>query len=87
MSEPALCPEAIQAEYQRLGHGIGWRFLTCPAKLIDTASVALITLNPGGDRDDLNAPRWSVENGNAYEIESWRGLPRGKTRCNGKSNG
>jgi hypothetical protein len=68
----------IETEYRRLGHTIGWRFLTSPAKTIDAANVALVTQNPGGDVDDPNAPRWSVENGNAYAIESWRGVPAGQ---------
>ena len=66
----------IQAEYQRLGHTLGWRFLTCPEKNIGTASVALITINPGGA--SFQAPKWSVEGGSAYAIESWRGCDPGK---------
>jgi hypothetical protein len=70
--------DSIEAEYRRLGHTIGWRFLTSPEKNIGKADVALVTQNPGGDVDDPNAPRWSVENGNAYAIESWRGVPAGQ---------
>jgi hypothetical protein len=69
---------AIEAEYRRLGHTIGWRFLTSPEKNIATADVALVTQNPGGDVDDPNAPRWSVEEGNAYATESWRGVTAGQ---------
>jgi hypothetical protein len=68
----------IDAEYQRLGHSIGWRFLTSPEKNIFSSRIALVTQNPGGNLDDPNAPRWSVENGNAYTTESWRGLAVGQ---------
>jgi hypothetical protein len=62
-------PAEVQAEYERLGHKLGWRLFTCPARNIETASVALITINPGGGK--FEEPRWSVEAGSAYEIESW----------------
>ena len=73
-----LTLDSIEAEYRRLGHTIGWRFVTSSEKNIGKADVALVTQNPGGDVDDPNAPRWSVENGNAYGIESWRGVPAGQ---------
>jgi hypothetical protein len=66
----------IEAEYQRLEHRLGWRFLTCPERNIETATVALITINPGGE--ECVAPLWSVENGNAYVVEGWKDLPPGK---------
>src|ERR1700730_2738575 len=71
-----LSSTSIQAEYQRLGHTLGWRFLTCPEENIGTASVALITINPGGA--SFEAPRWSVEEGSAYAIERWKGCAPGQ---------
>ena len=71
-----LTPTAIEAECQRLGHTLGWRFLTCPEGNIGTASVALVTTNPGGA--SFEAPRWSVEEGSAYEIERWKGCAPGQ---------
>jgi hypothetical protein len=65
-----LSPAFIEAEYQRLGHTLGWRFLTCSERNIDTASVALVTINPGGGT--FEPPKWSVESGSAYVIESWK---------------
>jgi len=59
----------IEAEYRRLDHKLGWRFLACPKSNIETASIALVTTNPGGWR--FEEPKWSVEKGNAYEIEEW----------------
>jgi hypothetical protein len=71
-----LTPTAIEAECQRLGHTLGWRFLTCPEGNIGTASVVLVTTNPGGA--NFEAPRWSVEEGSAYEIERWKGCAPGQ---------
>jgi hypothetical protein len=78
MAEFKLSPEAIEAEYQCSGHSIGWRFLTSAEKNIDTAEVALVSNNPAGHEDDLNAPRWSVENGNAYATEKWKNSAKGE---------
>jgi hypothetical protein len=68
-------PVMVEAEYQRLGHRLGWRFLTCPEHNIETATLALITINPGGGK--FVSPLWSVENGSAYVIERWYCLPPG----------
>ena len=38
-----LSSTSIHTEYQRLGHTLGWRFLTCPEENIGTASVALVS--------------------------------------------
>jgi hypothetical protein len=69
-------PATIQAAYQRLGHRLGWRLLTCPARNIESATVALVTINPGGA--NFEPPRWSVEAGSAYVIERWKGRPPGQ---------
>lgn len=37
----------------------------------------MITLNPGGAREDPDHPRTSSENGSAYWIESWKGYRPG----------
>ena len=71
-----LSPEFIESEYRRLGFELGWRFLTCPEKNIEGASVALVTINLAGDV--FEPARWSVENGSAYVVESWKGRPRGE---------
>jgi hypothetical protein len=74
--ENLISPTSIEAEYERLGHTLGWRFLTCPEGNIGTATVALVTENPGGA--SFQAPRWSVEEGSAYEIERWKGCAPGQ---------
>jgi hypothetical protein len=53
--ENLISPTSIEAEYERLGHTLGWRFLTCPEGNIGTATVALVTENPGGA--SFQAPR------------------------------
>jgi hypothetical protein len=70
--------EIIDAEYRRLGHNLGWRFLTCPAKNIASAKIALITLNPGGSV--YEAPLFSVETGSAYVTERWKNFPPGEEK-------
>lgn len=62
--------EQIESEYQRLGYRLGWRFLMGPMRTLTTARVAVISLNPGGDRP--HGPDWSSEDGSAYRIEAWR---------------
>ena len=70
--------ESISAAYKRLGHRLGWRFLAGPRRtLTSRAPFALITLNPGGARENPDHPRTSSENGSAYWIESWKGCPPG----------
>ncbi len=70
--------ESISATYKRLGHRLGWRFLAGPQRtLTSRAPFALITLNPGGARENPDHPRTSSEKGSAYWIESWKGCPPG----------
>jgi uncharacterized protein (DUF697 family) len=68
--------DIIEGEYRKLGYELGWRFLTCPEKNINTATVALITTNPGGNV--FEPALYSVEDGSAYVIESWKNYPRGQ---------
>jgi hypothetical protein len=75
-SKNSFSPTEIQAEHERLGHKLGWRLFTCPVRNIETASTALITINPGGSK--VEEPQWSVEAGSAYEIESWKNRPPGQ---------
>lgn len=74
-----MTPDDIQSEYERLGHKAGWRFMTSPRRNLATARLAIVTLNPGGERDleTTLEQRWSSEGGSAYIAESWRGQPAG----------
>ena len=71
-----ISASTIESEYRRLGHTLGWRFLTCPERNIDGASVALVTINPGGA--NFEPAKWSVEEGSAYEIERWKDCAPGQ---------
>jgi hypothetical protein len=68
--------EAIEQEYPRLGHTLGWRFITCPVSNADSPEALLIGLNPAGRA--IHGPSWSQELGSAYVVESWGGAPEGK---------
>ncbi len=72
------CADAIDHAYVRLGHTLGWRFLSCPrATLSPTTEVGLVSLNPGGTFEPQEHPRASSEAGSAYLIESWPGCGPG----------
>ena len=65
--------DRIRVAYDELGHDLGWRFLTSPSATFDPRTeIALITLNPGGDRDRPDHPRESSEAGSAYIVEKWK---------------
>jgi hypothetical protein len=71
----------IDREYVALGHSLGWRFLSVPRAVLDAhADIALITLNPGGDRVPPDHPAESCENGVSYFVEQWGTSPRGQHR-------
>ena len=62
----------IKAEYARLEHTLGWRFLNVSSNVMNgTKRVALITLNPGGDHIPEDHPDASCENGASYLVEQW----------------
>lgn len=73
---PLQLQMAIEDEYRRLGHTIGWRLLTCPIDNIKTSKTALISINPGGYHRE--EPSVSSERGSAYCIESWKGNVAGE---------
>ncbi len=58
--------------YKKNGYQIGWRFLNGSKKtLVENPSIALITLNPGGDTIPKDHPWESCENGSSYLHEKW----------------
>ena len=75
---PVMNACQINAEHDRLGMKLGWRFLMCPEARLNDAKVAIITLNPGGTR--RVDTEWSQERGNAYYIESWGGQAPGQDK-------
>lgn len=61
----------IRKAYEESGNVLGWRFLSSPAGTLDSAEVALIDQNPGGDRQPDDHPEFAMEKGSAYEEEKW----------------
>jgi hypothetical protein len=62
--------DRIQAEYDRLRHRRGWRFLESPAATLSPYTrLAFVGLNPSGN--NYEPPQLSVEAGNAYRVERW----------------
>ncbi len=59
----------IRKAYEESGNVLGWRFLSSPAGTLDSAEVALIDQNPGGDRQPDDHPEFAMEKGSAYEEE------------------
>ena len=74
--EPIVQAAEIEKECRRLGYKLGWRFITCPQANAARAKLLLVTLNPGGR--EIHEPSWSQEEGSAYTVESWKGLPPGR---------
>ncbi|WP_143526111.1 hypothetical protein [Roseivivax lentus] len=73
-----ISESAIAARYAECGNSLGWRLLAGPKKAMSGEKIAFIGLNPGGSRDEPGHARYSVENGSAYEIESWAGYCPGQ---------
>ena len=77
----------IATFYSLKDYQIGWRFLTCSKlNLFNSPSVALITLNPGGNLIPDGHSWGSCENGNAHLSESWKKSEAGKVICKPKFN-
>jgi hypothetical protein len=69
----------IESAYQASGNSLGWRFLYSPPAVLDGADVAFVGLNPGGDYESPEHPRFARSSGSAYETESWAGSPPGQS--------
>lgn len=67
--------DEIEAEHDRLGYDIGWRFIMCPEATLMRAKLVVVGLNPGGR--ERHGSDWSREGGNAYWEESWGGRAAG----------
>lgn len=74
----AECCSFIDAEYKRLGHTLGYRFLLCPKRVLNPRTRLLyLGLNPGGKEALPEHPCQSCENGSAFFTESWKGKKPG----------
>ncbi|MBD2210084.1 hypothetical protein H6G27_09355 [Nostoc linckia FACHB-104] len=61
----------IEDTYVGLNHQLGWRFLYSPSRtLTSNIPIFFAGLNPGGNL--YEAPKASVEEGNAYRVETWK---------------
>lgn len=65
--------DKIEAHAESRNVDLGWRFLSCPLKNIDTAKTVFIGINPGGRNKDIANDGLSVEVGSSYRIERWGG--------------
>lgn len=72
-----MSPADIQRVYEELGYEAGWRFMSCPESMIDSADLAFVFLNPGGTIED-GQPSWDQPLGNSYWVESWPPFGRGE---------
>jgi hypothetical protein len=69
----------IERTYQDLGHQLGWRFLCVSRKVLEAPiEVALVLLNPTGEKITADQPTESCEDGAAFLTESWGGAPPGE---------
>jgi len=63
---------AIKHFYKIKGYQLGWRFLNGSKKILhNNPTIALITLNPGGNNIPKDHPWESCESGSSYLCESW----------------
>lgn len=68
--------DRIDKEYKKLGHTLGWRFLTSPRSTLSPCTRAVfVTLNPGGNEIAHEDQRESCEDGSAYVVERWKNHP------------
>ena len=71
----------IEEEYSKSENNLGWKFLTVSKNsLLKNSGTFLITLNPGGTKEDPRHGKGSCENGCAYLTEIWK-----KDCCPGQS--
>lgn len=74
------CIEDIDAAYKRLGHTLGWRFLSVSRAVLDNpVKIALVTINPAGNAIPSDHPWQSCENGSSYIVEKWGNSTPGRS--------
>ena len=72
MSDFDSITEKINNGYNRLGHTLGWRFLTVSKQVLESnPEIVFLTLNPGGSAKYEEHPVASCEQGCAYTHEQW----------------
>ena len=72
---------AIQGEYERLEHSLGWRFLCVSREVLtQNPKIVFLTLNPGGRTIPKDHPAASCEQGPAYLVEQWGSAAQGANK-------
>ncbi|MCI7616942.1 MULTISPECIES: hypothetical protein [Desulfovibrio] len=72
------CCDFIDEEYQRLGHTLGYRFLTCSNTLLNPDMKLLyLSQSPAGSTDIKEHPKTSCEYGSPFFVERWDGKEAG----------
>jgi hypothetical protein len=75
------CVSDIRSDYERLGHTLGWRFLSVSRRVLDSpVKIALVTINPAGDVIPEDHPWESCESGISYIDECWGDSLPGKSK-------
>ncbi len=72
-------PDEIEVAYSKSGNTLGWRLLGSPAHVMEDAEIAFIGLNPGGNHEPSDHPRFAPSNGSIYVQEGWGGSPPGQS--------
>ena len=74
------CVVEIADAYQRLGHTLGWRFLSVSKSVLDgPVKIAVVTINPAGKSTPADHPWESCEQGSSYLVEQWGDAPIGRS--------
>ena len=82
------CCDFIDSEYKRLGHTLGYRFLTCPQNLLNPDMKLLyLSQSPAGEKDIKEHPRTSCEHGSPFFVESWDGDTPGTSSLQRQTQG
>lgn len=71
--------DRIEHAYRDSGNGLGWRFLSSPAHVLQAAEVAFIGLNPGGRHRPHDHAEFAMPEGSAYVVERWERYPAGES--------
>ena len=72
--------QTISAEYSRLGHSLGWRFLSVSKNVLNQdPGIAFISQNPAGTYAPDHHPAASCEQGCAYTVEHWEDYGAGQS--------
>ena len=72
----------IEAFYKnKSGNSLGWRLLSSPCDTMLKSKIAFIGMNPGGDKDVKEHPKFCMPIGqSAYRDEIWDNNPKGESK-------